>query len=55
MGVAEQKYIEISLNGHPIDRPHIDTEVQMKIDKSAIVFTPVIITRLQRFINLKVN
>jgi len=25
MGVTDQKYIEISVNGNPPDKPHIDT------------------------------
>lgn len=55
MGVESQKYIEIGVNGHPIDKPHVDVELQIKVERSVIVFTPVFITRLQRFIDLRIN
>lgn len=43
------------MNGNPPNRPEVDTELSIKVDQSFIVFTPVFVTRLQRFIDLKVN
>jgi hypothetical protein len=46
MGAGDQKYIEISVNGNPLDKTHVDTELDINVGQSVIVFTPVFVTRL---------
>lgn len=42
------------MNSNPVGRPHIDTELKINVKQSVIIFTPVFITRLKRFIDLNV-